>query len=379
MQVKHARNGREYRLPEIPNFRVDGYFEETRMVYEFYGCFYHGHTCQPFRDVSTMSGETQADRYERTMTRLEQITRAGYEVRIQWECEFDDSGIVRQKPELLTHPIVDQTPLKTRDALYGCRTEAMRLHHEAREDEEPIQYVDVISLYPYICKYFKFPIGHPVIHVGETCEDKEAALQKEGLVKCLVLPPKRLYHPVLPYRCNNKLLFCLYKTCAIQHNTDNECTNETVAERAFAGTWVIDEVRMAVQKGYVVVKIYEVYEYDVTQYDRLTGQGVLFVEYIDTFLKLKTEASGYPAWVRNPADQDRYVDNFYASEGVRLDKDAIRSNAAKRGLAKLCLNSMWGKLTERNRHDKQGFHHPLGPDQAEQRSPTLRKITQQLL
>jgi G:T-mismatch repair DNA endonuclease (very short patch repair protein) len=77
-RIRHARNGREYRLPELPNFSVDGYCEETTTVYEFYGCFYHGHMCQPFRDVSTMSGETLADRYERTMTRLEQITRAGY-------------------------------------------------------------------------------------------------------------------------------------------------------------------------------------------------------------------------------------------------------------------------------------------------------------
>ena len=30
----------------------------------------------------------------------------------------------------------------------------------------------------------------------------------------------------------------------------------------------------------------------------------------------------------------------------------VRPNAAKRGLAKLCLNSMWGKLTERNNRTK---------------------------
>ena len=120
--------------------------------YEFYGCFWHGHTCQPYRDVSTMSGETLADRYERKITRLEQITQAGYEVRTHWECEFDKAG---KMSELRTHPIVEKSPLKTRDALYGGRTEAMRLHHKAREDET-VQYVDVISLYPYICKYFKY-------------------------------------------------------------------------------------------------------------------------------------------------------------------------------------------------------------------------------
>jgi hypothetical protein len=174
---------------------------------------------------------------------------------------------VKQKPDLLTHPTVEQSALKTRDALYGGRTEAMHLHHKAREDET-IQYVDVISLYPYVCKYFKFLIGHPVIHVGDACQDKEAMLQKEGLIKCFILSPKRLYHPVLPYRCNNKLLFCLCKSCAIEQNTENECGHETVAERAFTDTWVIDEVRMAVQKGYEIIEIFEVYEY-VTQYDSL--------------------------------------------------------------------------------------------------------------
>jgi len=38
-----------------------------------------------------------------------------------------------------------QYPLRTRDALYGGRTEAMRLHYKAREGET-IQEVDVMSL-----------------------------------------------------------------------------------------------------------------------------------------------------------------------------------------------------------------------------------------
>jgi hypothetical protein len=43
--IMHARNGREYRLPELPHFSVDGYCAETRTVYDFLGFFYHGHTC----------------------------------------------------------------------------------------------------------------------------------------------------------------------------------------------------------------------------------------------------------------------------------------------------------------------------------------------
>jgi len=106
---------------------------------------------------------------------------------------------------------------------------------------------------------------------------------------------------------------------------------------------------MAVSKGYRILKIHEVYEYEVTQYDAATGEGGLFVEYIDTFLKLKAEASGYPSWVRTPADEDRYVEEFRQSEGILLDKDKIEHNASKRALAKLCLNSMWGKFGENPR------------------------------
>ena len=34
-KILHVRNGREYRLPELPNMSVDGICPETRKVYEF--------------------------------------------------------------------------------------------------------------------------------------------------------------------------------------------------------------------------------------------------------------------------------------------------------------------------------------------------------
>jgi len=110
----------------------------------------------------------------------------------------------------------------------------------------------------------------------------------------------------------------------------------------------MDEVRLAVKKGYRILEIYEIYEYEVTQYNPETGDGGLVVDYIKIFLKLKAEASGYPGWVRCPEDEEQYVESFWKNEGIRLDRESIKSNAAKRGLAKLCLNSMWGKLTERS-------------------------------
>jgi len=95
-------------------------------------------------------------------------------------------------PDLKTHPVVLHSPLNTRDALYGGRTEAMRFHYKVREGEETVQYVDVTSLYPYLCMYFKFPLGHLAIHVGDAYQSTEAMKRKEGLKKCCILPPQKL-------------------------------------------------------------------------------------------------------------------------------------------------------------------------------------------
>jgi len=65
-------------------------------------------------------------------------------------------------------------------------------------------------------------------------------------------------------------------------------------------------------------------------------------------VKVKTEASGYLGRFRSPEYEERKVEWFWQREGIRLDKESIKCNAAKRGQAKLCLNFMWRKLTERN-------------------------------
>jgi hypothetical protein len=84
------------------------------------------------------------------------------------------------------------------------------------------------------------------------------------------------------------------------------------------------------------------------QYDHQSSDGGIFVDYINTFLKLKARTSGFPTSVRTHNDEESYIKAFNESEGVQLNRDSIRQNAVKGGIAKLCLNSMWGKLPERN-------------------------------
>jgi hypothetical protein len=99
----------------------------------------------------------------------------------------------------------------------------------------------------------------------------------------------------VPFRCNEKLLFCLCRTCVLEQNTSDECESYTAAERALTGTWVTDEVRLAVEKGCRLLDIHEVYQYQVTQYNRATGEGGLFVDYINKFLNSKLRLACIPA------------------------------------------------------------------------------------
>ena len=77
-------------------------------------------------------------------------------------------------------------------------------------------------------------------------------------------------------------MFSLCPTCVLTSNT-GDCCHKTDEEMALTGTWVINEVRLAVQKGYRILEIYELYEYNVPRYDPETPESGLFVDYIELF------------------------------------------------------------------------------------------------
>ena len=177
----------------------------------------------------------------------------------------------------------------------------------------------------------KTVVGHPRI-ITENFDDDIS--NYFGLIKCTILPPRGLYHPVLPYRTQGKLMFPLCKTCADTCN-QTPCTHSD-CERAIQGTWCSVELEKALEKGYRILQIHEVWHFPETSDE-------LFKEYVDTFLKIKQEASGYPKECVTEEQKQRYVDEYYEVMGIRLDPNKIEYNPGLRALAKLMLNSFWGK------------------------------------
>lgn len=207
-------------------------------------------------------------------------------------------------------------------------------------------------MYPSVNKYAKYPVGHPVI----VTSDFKDLSNYFGVAKVRILPNKRLFHPVLPYTSNGKLKFPLCKKCADNENqSDCTCTD---AERAIVGTWCTPELELARSKGYEIQKIYEVYHFKEFQmYNRFTGEGGLFDAYVNLFLKLKQEASGFPEECQTDQQKMEYIVDYAKNEGILLDIDKIGKNPGLRSLAKICLNSFWGKFGQRLNMKQTTFFH----------------------
>ena len=277
--------------------------------------------------------------YNRHLERRQAIRKAypNHKIEEQWECMFDHEMKINPHLQQFLFSRSISEPINPRDSLFGGRTNAFKLFHKVQPGEK-IKYYDYTSLYPDIQKNGIFPIGHPKIFT----ENFQDINNYFGVVKCLVLPPRKLLMPVLPARLNGKLVFTLCNTCAL--NQSRECSHSD-KERSLLGTWITLEIQEAVRQGYKIEKIFEVWHYEKTdQYNPETMSGGLFTDYVNKFLSFKVEASGFPHHI---VDKEQYIKDYEKNEGIKLGN--ISKNSGLRSVAKIMLNSFWGRYALDNR------------------------------
>jgi len=345
VNIQHAQNGGEKKFGP---YHCDGYDPSTNTIYEFHGCYFHGcPKCFTPETFNVVIQSTMKSIYARHCNRIKYLKSCCNHLVEIWECEFDRQAQNDIQMNNILNSLIMLSPLRARDALFGGRTNALKLHYQVARDEE-IHYVDFTSLYPYVQKYCKFPVGHPKI----ITKDFGNPLEYFGLIKCRIHPPRGLYIPVLPCKLNNKLVFALCRTCA-ETLQQEKCTHSR-HDRCLEGTWVTVEVKKALELGYEMEKIFEVWHWEQSeQYDSESKSGGLFTKYINMFLKGKQESSGFPCGVRSNEEKVKYREEFLEAEGIDLEIDKIEKNPAKRFVFKLFLNSMWGRLgmnTDRTIH-----------------------------
>ena len=337
-RIRHVRNGGEQSIRTANKiYFVDGYDSVTRTVYEFQGCFYHGcRKCYPVRDIKHYASpdRTIEELYQATLTKRMALLLAGFTVIEQWECQWDREVQTNAAVKNFLSSFDLVKPLEPRDAFFGGRTGAVSLHAVAGEGEE-IRYCDITSLYPWVNKTCKYPIGHPHIITQPIDQDIQSYF---GLALVDILPPPALFHPVLPVRSGGKLTFPLCASCVKEEQAKpllqrtHYCQHND-AERTLRGTWCTPELVKAVEKGYKIIKIHEVWNFPTVQ--RKTG---LFMDYVNKWLQIKQEASGWPGWCQTVEQKGQYIQEYQQREGIRLDISKIAKNPGRKATAKLMLN-----------------------------------------
>jgi len=201
---------------------------------------------------------------------------------------------------------------------FGGRTEVFKLFKSWTEEEIKSgthgKYVDIQSLYPSVQYFDELPCGIPVWVDGVENDLELFVKNNYGYIECDVECPD-IHIPLLPEKKNNKLMF------------DNV--------KKIKAVYSSIELNRAIEIGYKITKIYKALTFNKCD--------DLFKGYIQNFLKIKTECAGYKG-----DDIDAYIERYYKGCGVLLDKNKIKKNSGMKLLAKICLNSLWGKFGQRD-------------------------------
>ena len=105
--IQHAFNGTEKRLGRrrIP---VDGWCAATQTVYQFHGCYYHGHECLG-KDYNELRKAPMATLRKNTSEITDYLRNLGYKVVEMWECDWKK---MRRTPFLKHNSMTEEEILK---------------------------------------------------------------------------------------------------------------------------------------------------------------------------------------------------------------------------------------------------------------------------
>jgi hypothetical protein len=201
---------------------------------------------------------------------------------------------------------------------FGGRTEVFQLKAIAEDidDGKVIQYQDIQSLYPTVQFFDMLPCGIPTWDISPSINNIKEYLQNHfGYIECDIICPKYLHIPVLGEKKDCKLVFDLVDKTKVVYSSL--------------------ELLKSLEKGYTISKVYKTLSFDKCD--------DLFKGYIQTFLKIKTECNGYDG-----DNIDDYIQRYYNHCGVHLDKSKVKSNNGMKLLAKILLNSLWGKFGQKD-------------------------------
>ena len=179
-------------------------------------------------------------------------------------------------------------------------------------------------------KYCEFPTGYPTLLARETFGNMQAWTKPEdnpykGIIYCRVVAPEHLKRPRLSYRTKDgRLVFPLCRRCSDERNQLQPCTHEDNKDRSWNGGFTHSELNKALALGYVVSEVFEVHHYDKWAHQGGADEELpLFAGYINAFIKMKLEASGWPEQCKTDEEKRQFLEECRLQDGIDLDSEEL--------------------------------------------------------
>ena len=216
INIRHAENGGELR---IDNYLVDGYDEANNTVYEFHGCYWHGHACGTNHDD---------EKWNNTLERDQAIRDAGYNLVTITSCQWI------QNPESKNfYPITppsdspeiteEETKVKMEEILDDIRDEKVfgfaKVDIHVKDED-----ISKFSEFPPIFKNTEIKIDDIGEHMQEYCQ---SIGRKTGVKRSLISSMKGegmlILTPLLKWYLDNGLVVTRlhYFISIMQKNVSN--------------------------------------------------------------------------------------------------------------------------------------------------------------
>ena len=249
---------------------------------------------------------------------LDRLTIASYTLNCWRTLHFPEDTIVN-------HTKLEEQ--RARSALRGGRTDVRCFYRKWTMEDVFVhgrygKYVDVQSMYPYVMYARPVPVGKP-----RTIEAPQATNadildypDRLGFAEITINPPLQYtHHPAAVHVSDSGRLVGQLKQWE---------------KKVFCLT----EIRDLCADGWTIVKIFWIQYYD--------SRDDLFREYISKLVREKKHASESP-----PENFETVAAEWLERFNVKLEREKMVFNAGKRQIAKLQLNSLWGKLAERCKYE----------------------------
>lgn len=290
-------------------------------------------------------------------------------------------GLIDERAERFPERTFDWIEV-CRSAFYGGRTEDFARYWESKGDHQDAMMTDVCSEYPYVNKYCRYPSG----------AWSEVALPTDGDINSWILTylyadhvcrcgyPAEYYHKTeFMWRCfrhshgadksiarygehpsgfetgiDRMMLLCVDVTCPQDETVIPILPTRTIDSKGIERVsydlqnkkklcYTCIDLRKALEVGYTITAIHS---------GLISDSSIIgpFAPYVDTFYKIKVGCSYDRRVARDcsvaesKADVERYCDEVFARDGIRLLPGDIMENEAMKSFAKFLLNSCWGRI-----------------------------------